>query len=70
MTERIRAVILCEDQQQAVCARAFLEECGIMPIRVIINPLGKGAGEQFVRKNYPIEVRTFRRKFPGQPNLA
>ncbi|MEW5941649.1 MAG: hypothetical protein AB1750_18440 [Chloroflexota bacterium] len=68
MTDRIRAVILCEDRQQEVFARTFLETCGIRPVRVRINPAGRGAGDQFVRVNYPAEARTFRRKFPAQPD--
>ena len=70
MVERTRAVILCEDRQQEVFARTFLENCGITPYRVRINPYGNGAGEQYVRENYPNEVRTFRSKFPAQPNTC
>jgi len=70
MTDRTRAVILCEDRQQEVFARAFLEECGITPLRVLIGAPGKGAGEQYVRKNYPQNVQTFRSKFPAQPNTC
>lgn len=70
MAERIRAVILCEDRQQEVFARAFLEKCGITPLRVRIGPPGKGAGEQYVRANYPQEVQAFRSNFPAQPNTC
>lgn len=70
MVERTRAVILCEDRQQEVFARTFLENCGIAPYRVMINQLGKGAGEQYVRENFPNEVRIFRSKFPAQPNTC
>ncbi len=68
MPDRVRAVILCEDRQQEVFARYFLETCGIQLIRVRVNPAGKGSGEQFVREKYPQEVRTFRTKYPGQPD--
>lgn len=70
MTDRIRAVILCEDRQQEVFARTFLEAVGITPFRILIGPPGKGAGEQYVRKNYPQNVQTFRSKFPAQPNTC
>jgi hypothetical protein len=69
MPDRIRAVILCEDRQQEVFARYFLKTCGIQPIRVQVSPAGKGSGEQFVRKNYPQEVRTFRSKSPAQRDI-
>jgi hypothetical protein len=68
MTNRIRAVILCEDRQQEVFVRTYLDVCGIRPERVRINPTGRGSGEQFVRVNYPVEVQTFRSKFPAQPD--
>ena len=68
MAERVRVIILCEDRQQEVFARTFLEECGIGPIRVLPYPNGKGAGEKSVRENYPGEVRLFRSKHNSQPN--
>lgn len=69
MPKRIRAVILCEDRQQEVFARTFLAVCGIRPVRVQVSPSGQGAGEQFVRENYPREVHTFRAKFPAQSDI-
>ncbi len=69
MPKRIRAMILCEDRQQEVFARYFLEECGVRPLRVQISPGGKGSGEQFVRQNYPGEVQAFRSKFPAQSDI-
>jgi hypothetical protein len=68
MTERVRALILCEDRQQEVFARYFLEQCGVRPVRVIVGPIGLGSGEQFVRQKYPAEVKVFRRKYRSQPN--
>ncbi len=57
-----QVIILCEDRQQEVFARYFLKEYGIDPkrMRVRIAPKGMGAGEQFVRKNYPGEVEALR----------
>jgi hypothetical protein len=60
---------LCEDRQQEVFARYFLEACGVRPLRVQVNPAGLGSGEQYVRENYPKEVQTFRSKFPAQPDI-
>jgi len=57
-------VILCEDRQQEVCVRHFLLERDVprWKIRVAKNPVGRGAGEQFVRGKYPDEVRAYRRR--------
>ena len=68
MPKQVRAVILCEDRQQEVFARYFLTVCGIRPVRVQVSPSGIGSGEQFVRENYPREVKTFRSKHPAQPD--
>ena len=68
MPKRIRAVILCEDRQQEVFARYFLEQCGITPIRVLVGLPGRGSGEHFVRVTYPQQVKIFRSKFPNQPD--
>ncbi len=59
---RVQFVILCEDSQQEVFARCFLYSRGVnrYQIRVERSPDGKGAGEQFVRENYPQEVRLYR----------
>ena len=61
---RAQVVILCEDLQQEVFARRFLLRCGFhrRRIRSRIAPAGRGAGEQFVHRQYPQEVQTYRRK--------
>ena len=61
---RIQLVILCEDIQQEVFARHFFIQRGFNrhKIRVVKNPKGLGSGEQFVRTQYPREVKTHRRK--------
>jgi len=62
MSKYTQVVILCEDRQQEVFARHFLINCGIdrRRIRVNVAPKGIGSGEQYVRKNYPIEVKIHR----------
>lgn len=62
MRKYTQVVILCEDRQQEVFARYFLIKCGIdrKRIRVNIAPRGTGSGEQFVRENYPAEVKSLR----------
>ncbi|MBC1222176.1 hypothetical protein GNF10_06275 [Nostoc sp. UCD121] len=57
---RVQIVILCEDKQQEVFARHFLKKRGFIldrNLRIEICP--KGAGEQFVRKRYPAEVKAY-----------
>ena len=58
-------VILCEDRQHEVFIRHFLKKrYRVMErqIRVMICPQGKGAGEQYVRREYPIQVEILRQK--------
>lgn len=61
---RVAMVILCEDRQQEVFARHFLVQCGVprTKIRTNICPKGKQAGEQYVREQYPLEVKVHRSK--------
>ncbi len=61
---RIQIVILCEDKQQEVFARYFLAKRGFNSryFRSIINPNGKGSGEQFLRERYLAEVKAYRQK--------
>jgi hypothetical protein len=59
---RVQMVILCEDRQQEVFARHFLEKRGFTGrFRVEICPAGSQSGEQYVRTKYPLEVKAYRR---------
>lgn len=62
MKRKAQIVVLCEDRQQEVCARYFLRQCGFHPRKMefLTCPKGKQSGEQFVRENYPSEVRAYR----------
>lgn len=58
---RVQIVILCEDRQQEVFARYFLKKRGFTGLfRAEICPSGSQAGEQYVRTNYPKEVKAYR----------
>ena len=58
---RVQIVILCEDLQQFVFARYFLKKRGFTGIvRAKICPPGSQAGEQYVRTEYPKEVKAYR----------
>jgi hypothetical protein len=61
---KVSIVILCEDRQQEVFARHYLIQCGVPRAKIRTNtcPKGKQAGEQYVREQYPIEVKAYRSK--------
>ena len=58
---RVQIVILCEDKQQEVFARHFLKKRGFTG-NIKPKICLEGAGEQFVRDNYPKEVKAYRSK--------
>jgi len=56
-------VILCEDRQQYVFARYFLQKKGLNGQFIDRScPSGKQAGEQYVRERYAAEVKAHRSK--------
>jgi hypothetical protein len=58
---RVQIIILCEDRQQEVFARYFLEKRGFKGrFRIRVCPKGQKSGEQYVRTQYPLEVRAYR----------
>lgn len=58
---RVQIVILCEDRQQEVFARHFLEKRGFSGLfRTKVCPSGSQSGEQYVRTQYPVEVKAYR----------
>jgi hypothetical protein len=58
---RVQIVILCEDRQQEVFARYFLKKRGFTGLfRTKICPAGSQSGEQYVRTQYPVEVKAYR----------
>ena len=61
MSRRVQILVLCEDLQQFVFARLFLKKRGFKgEIRPNICPPGSQAGEQYVRTQYPVEVKAYR----------
>jgi hypothetical protein len=58
----VEVVILCEDLQQEVFIRRFLQrrrpERG--QFRPLISPAGRGSGEQWVRDRFPQELKAHR----------
>ena len=59
----IQIVLLCEDKQQLVFARHFLEKRGFDKRKIIpLIPSVAQSGEQFVRESYLSEVKKYRQK--------
>jgi len=70
MSKYTEVVVLCEDMQQFVFARTYLIERGVIPQRIRVVTLPKeGAGESFVRREYPKEVSAYR-KFAGRKTIG
>ena len=55
-----QVIVLCEDKQQQVFVRRFMKSKTNHPIRMISPPQGRGSGEQFVREQYPRQLRALR----------
>ncbi len=70
MVRYTEVVVLCEDLQQEVFCRKFLTTCGINRHRIRYRRSPSGSAEQFVRKQYPKEVRAFRRSCAHKANVA
>ena len=63
MRRQVQLVLLCEDQQQEAFLRRFFTSIGWKgrQLRVNRSPLGKGSAEQFVREQFPKEIKAYRR---------
>jgi hypothetical protein len=64
MSRKVRLALICEDSAQETFVRRFLNRAGwsTRDMRVQKAPPGKGAGEQFVRERFPIELSAYRSK--------
>lgn len=65
MVERIAEIIvLAEDLRQGNFVRHYLMRCGHHHRRIVLRlaPHGQGSGEQYVRRQYPIEVAYYRNR--------
>jgi hypothetical protein len=63
VSERIaKIVILAEDQRQVNLVRRYLQHCGHDRRNFRVEPLpsGRGSGEQYVRRNYPLQAAEYR----------
>jgi hypothetical protein len=64
MSRASQIILLCEDQLQEVVIRRFLKNKGAThrSIRTIPYYRGVGSGEQFVREEYPNQIKAFRQR--------
>lgn len=68
MSKRIaQTIILAEDANHQKLVRSYLKRMrgkvySDRTVRFQISPSGRGSAEQYVRENYPKEVREFRRR--------
>lgn len=62
MSKPSLVIVLAEDQRQGQFTYRYLIFAGIRPdcVRLIIAPSGRGSAEQWVRKNFPIQVQKCR----------
>jgi len=58
----VEVVLLCEDRQDEVFIRRFLQRRGRerYAFRSLISPAGRGSGEQWVREQFPCELKAHR----------
>ena len=68
MSRRVQIVLLCEDTQHETCLRRFLSAMGweTRAMRVEKAPGGRGAADQFVRQQFPRELRAHRTRHATQ----
>lgn len=61
-TRRVKIVLLCEDSQHEAFITRFLEGMGWnkRELRVEKNPSPRGSAEQWVRENFPKELKLYR----------
>lgn len=68
MSRRVQIVLLCEDTQHEACLRRFLSAMGweTRTMRVEKAPGGRGSADQFVRQQFPRELKAHRTRQASQ----
>lgn len=71
MNRQVELVLLCEDSQHEAFLRRFFEAMGWPKRRFRVEKArsGRGAGEQYVRERFPIELASYRQR-RGMVGLA
>ena len=60
MSDRAQFVVLCEDRQAQVFIRRALMKRGVEARKMRLLPLPSSAGDAYVLKEYPGQVKSFR----------
>ena len=62
MSQSIQWILLCEDTQHETFVRRFLKRAGWSTnrLRVVKAPRGRGSAEQYVREQFPNELKALR----------
>ena len=64
-----QVIVLCEDKQHSVFVYRFLKRRTNHRIRVVSAPASEGSAEQFVREQYPRELKALRLRLPGDSSI-
>ena len=72
MSRSVRLTLLCEDKQHRVFAHRFFKawDWKLREWKPIIAPAGRGAAEQFVRMEFPRQLKALREKGDEQVFLV
>ena len=64
MSKPSEVIVLAEDSRQQQLIRRYLRRCGLEQrmIRLVPCPEGSGSGEQWVREQFPVEVKAYRNR--------
>ena len=60
---RVGTVLLCEDSQHEAFVRRFLKKRRLVTGHLRVEKCPDGSAEQFVRKQYPIELAALRARY-------
>jgi len=62
MSKPTATIVLCEDKLTESLLRSHLKSRGIDPrnVRFVVSPGGRGAGERFVIRQFPVQVDAYR----------
>ena len=72
MTRNVRIILLYEDRQHETFMRRFLKKASwnLRDLTLIPSPVGRGSAEQFVRREFPRQLRAVRSRRGEQKYLV
>lgn len=60
MNKRCLVVAVVEDEHHRMLIYRYLIKSGMWPIRIVLSPSGQGSAENWVRRTFAKEVKTYR----------